>query len=137
MTVKSTSITATTPMTSFARRDNVGTGTGGRMATVGLLSSTTYEAGSTETRPREHGDGIQAPPETGGPGHGPFPQLLPTAAGSRPRPQADHGVLTEPSAGGRRPAGAQVCERTEGVVQGGDLGHRQPRLRVLHGLGAV
>src|SRR4051794_26773029 len=37
MTVKSTSSTAMAPMTSFARLDRVGTGTGGRMATSGLL----------------------------------------------------------------------------------------------------
>src|SRR4051794_36831565 len=37
MAVNSTSSTAMAPMTSFARRDSVGTGTGGRMATSGLL----------------------------------------------------------------------------------------------------
>src|SRR3954453_17612912 len=37
MAVNSTSRTPTAPRTSFARRDSVGTGTGGRMATSGLL----------------------------------------------------------------------------------------------------
>src|SRR3954451_18215538 len=39
MAVNSTSSTAMAPMTSFARRDSVGTGTGGRMATSDLLQS--------------------------------------------------------------------------------------------------
>src|SRR4051812_23988452 len=37
MAVNSTSRTAMAPMTSFARRESVGTDTGGRMATSGLL----------------------------------------------------------------------------------------------------
>src|SRR4051812_35811949 len=52
MAVNSTSRTAMAPMTSFARRDSVGTDTGGRMATSGLLllpgRPGAYEAGPVE-----------------------------------------------------------------------------------------
>src|SRR3954466_8369636 len=130
MTVNSTSSTATTPMTSLARRDSVGTGTGGRMATVGLLSflrPTRWRA----RRPVPHRIrpwGARTPPETEGPDHGPLPQLFPMAAGSPTGSQAHHAFQTVRSAGGRGLPVAEVGERGEGVVQGGDLGHRQAQL---------
>src|SRR3954471_24283076 len=93
-------------MTSLARRDNVGTGTGGRMATVGLLSSTTYEVASTATRPREHGYGIPGAPGDGRAGPRSVPSTaadgggFPAAATSRPR-RPDRAVSRR-AASGRR-----------------------------------
>src|SRR3712207_8860798 len=49
MAVNSTSSTAMAPMTSFARRERVGTDTGGRMATSGLLQFLVRQEPRTST----------------------------------------------------------------------------------------
>src|SRR3954454_3925725 len=139
MTVNSTSSTATAPMTSLARRDSVGTGTGGRMATVSLLSSYDVGGGASATGRRPRVSGSAGPA-----GRAPRARSLncsrrrrvPGVATSRPRlpDSRSGGVLARASAGRRGRPGAQVGEGGERVVQGGDLGHRQTRLGVLHGL---
>src|SRR4051794_41942104 len=93
MTVKSTSITATTPMTSLARRDNVGTGTGGRMATVDLLSLLR----PTRWRARR-------------PDHGCATAAGPDAPGDRPTTGPRSAPSTVPR-GGRVPAAAPSTTR--------------------------
>src|SRR3712207_951225 len=101
MAVNSTSSTAMAPMTSFARRERVGTDTGGRMATSGLLQIVVRQEPRSFT--------VNAPPRIG------FP------SGTRRR----------------RPAGAEVVERGQGVVQRPDAGRRHRRLTGGEQLGAV
>src|SRR6478672_10793944 len=116
MAVKSTSSTAMAPMTSFARRDSVGTGTGGRMATSGLLQSS---GGQVTSRAPFHQD--NAPGSTG------FPGVL----GDSFLPGRER------SAGGRGTSGLEVRQRLECVVQGGDLGQGKAVVGCGLGLGAV
>src|SRR5215218_4766929 len=59
MAVNSTSSTAMAPMTSFARRERVGTDTGGRMATSGLLQMVVRQEPRSNT--------VNAPPRSGFP----------------------------------------------------------------------
>src|SRR3954452_18787683 len=109
MTVNSTSSTATTPMTNLARRDSVGTGTGGRMATVGLLSLLRPTRWRARRPGHENTAAVRrSPPETEGPDHGPFPQLFPAAGGSLAVPQAHHDCPPDGSAGHRGLACADV-----------------------------
>src|SRR4051812_13335224 len=134
MAVNSTSRTAMAPMTSFARRESVGTDTGGRMATSGLL----LVPGRPGTTPARYGS---------------CPSVLShlrtthrTARGSlavrRSRTASPTGGRNGAagSTGSARRRGAarpDVGQGGQGVVQGGHLGQRQVRLRCLQRLGAV
>src|SRR5829696_3759015 len=119
MTVNSTSSTAMAASTSFARRDSVGTGTGGRMATSALLQLHTSVAALPQTCPvRESGprrdlrsSQHNAPEATG------FPrprQATPS------RPAAAEGT----SAGFGGAPRLEVGEGVQGVVEGGDASQR-------------
>src|SRR3712207_1407148 len=112
MAVNSTSSTAMAPMTSFARRERVGTDTGGRMATSGLLQMVVRRQPRSNT--------VNAPPRFGFPSGGPAPAPAPA---SRAR------------LGG--PAGAEVVEGGQGVVQRPDAGRRDRRNAGREQLGAV
>src|SRR3954449_2509494 len=73
MAVNSTSSTATAPRTSFARRERVGTGTGGRMATSALLQlQAVAKCGDAGPEPRDRPTGDRA-----GPRVPPEPPFLP------------------------------------------------------------
>src|SRR4030095_3249350 len=128
MAVNSTSRTPTAPSTSLARRDSVGTGTGGRMATGGLLQSSVaasvrawWGQGSIVGRwvvPRSLGatPGHQdnAPGGSGFPTSRPAP-ASPTRADGRRRDRAGPPVPPGAAAAGR-PGGREVLECREGVV---------------------
>src|SRR5919107_1215174 len=94
MTVNSTSSTATMPMTVFARRDNVGTGTGGRMATSGLLTDLEWPGGPHSAP--TGGPGSASPTVAGGGGF-PGPKHTTRAAvhaAELPRSQPDRDPRT-------------------------------------------
>src|SRR3954466_11345769 len=98
MAVNNTNSTAMAPMTSFARRESVGTDTGGRMATSGLLQ-------------------LQ-----GGRGHGWGPKPAPVSrdrvtSGQRTEPF----VVPSPSDDRRQllPRGAQAVQGVQGHQQEG------------------
>src|SRR4051812_35849211 len=139
MAVKSTSRTAMAPMTTFARRDSVGTDTGGRMATRvsfsrGRDASATdgvghgrwgrLRLGPSSTDPVAQ---TNARDRAGFPGR-PLRRQLPPTGDAR-----DGG----PSARLRGPPGAEVLERGEGLVEVRDPGEGEARLRGGEGVGAV
>src|SRR3954463_1034414 len=138
MAVNRTSSTAMAPMISFARRDSVGTDTGGRMATSGLLQ---LQCG------RGHGASASArgPPDGGGPAQVPLigRTTLRTVVGSlrppvsRQLPPRAGGWARRESARRRGAAGPDVGERGQRVVQGGHPGQAEPWLRGLQRRGAV
>src|SRR5689334_13715798 len=132
MAVKSTSSTTMAPMTSLARRDSVGTDTGGRMATGGLLLVPDVAAGHGTVRAR-----VEPRRRRGGraaalPVHPSTVTEHNAPAGDGFPPPGEPG-----SARGRGASGADVGERGEGVVEGGHPGQGEPRLRRLGRLGAV
>src|SRR3954453_23606747 len=105
------------PRTSFARRDSVGTGTGGRMATSGLLQLRVVGA-DPAARPRP------LHPRGGAPDPGRGPPFIPAQRAS------SDGVpgWARASAAGRRAPGPEVGEGLEGVVKGRYLGQRESRV---------
>src|SRR3954463_8086237 len=140
MAVKSTSRTAMAPMTTFARRDSVGTDTGGRMATRvsfsrGRDASATdgvghgrwgrLRLGPSSTDPVAQ---TNARDRAGFPGR-PLRRQLP--------PTGDVRVAGAASAGLRGPPGAEVLERGQGLVEVGHPGESETRLRSGEGVGAV
>src|ERR687893_2790293 len=140
MAVKSTSRTAMAPMTTFARRDRVGTDTGGRMAT--RVSFSCGRDGAPRTVPATDGrvGPGSGPPGTdpvaqtnargraGFPGR-PLPRQLPPPRGVR--------VAGAASAGPRGPAGADVLERGQGLVQVRHPGEDEARPGGTEGVAAV
>src|SRR4051794_14856400 len=117
MAVNSTSSTAMAPMTSFARRDSVGTGTGGRMATSDLLQSSGGQVW------------FRAPFLSGQrSGKHRVPRRLRRAAFRMP------GVG---SAAGGGPPGLEVRQGGQCVVQAGDLRQRKAGVGRRLGLRAV
>src|ERR1700712_2746115 len=117
MAVNNTSRTPTAPRTSFARRDSVGTGTGGRMATSGLLQLQSSGAERVPARAPLFSTTHRAPPGS----------LL---AHSFPhsRCQAGTGRTGRGQAGsaaGGRAARLEVGEGLQGIVEVGDLGQRE------------
>src|SRR3954454_21785926 len=108
MAVNRTSSTATAPRTSFARRDRVGTATGGRMATSALLQL----QGCGDPRP---GLGRPTDDRAGSVRSRSGPLFIPaqrTAGDGVP-------LLVAASASGRGPPVLEVRERLQRVVQGG------------------
>src|SRR6476659_4018658 len=121
MAVNSTSSTAMAPRTSLARRESVGTGTGGRMATSGLLQlqSSVAADGAADAGRSTRTTHRTAP---GSPAVG-SPTASPTSGGAPlRRPRAGPG-----SAAGRRVPGLEVRQRLQGVVETGDAGQREAR----------
>src|SRR4051794_41558064 len=117
MAVNSTSSTAMAPMTSFARRDSVGTGTGGRMATSGLLQFSVGQMWFVSPVPAR--------------------TTLRGASGS-PSSQTDSFLPARyPSAGGRGAPCLEVRQGLECVVQAGHLGQGKAVVGCGFGLGAV
>src|SRR5436309_9451223 len=133
MAVKRTSSTTIAPMTSLARRDSVGTDTGGRMATGGLLQFQTWPQATGRS---EHGwddDAGTGPGAATGRACGPTiparspSTTLPRPPGSRGGRAPTPGVTS--SACGWRPTGPDVGERAERVVERGHLRQGEPGLR--------
>src|SRR5215207_6281898 len=110
MAVNSTSRTAMAPMTSLARRDSVGTGTGGRMATSGLLQFAGLSVRRSGSRQR--------------------PPVIPAQ-----RTGTD-GVPRGSAGGGCAPR-LVVGEGVQRVVQRGHPGQREPGVGRLDRLVAV
>src|SRR3954453_16716906 len=127
MAVNITSSTAMAPMTSFARRESVGTDTGGRMATSGLLQlqggrGPRAVAGGREPRARAPSPrGVRTEsPQDNAPNRSWFP-AHPAMAHSFSHPRGA-------SAGGRGPAGLDVGERGQRAVRGGYRAPGHPRV---------
>src|SRR5918998_6362423 len=140
MAVKSTSRTAMAPMTTFARRDRVGTDTGGRMATRvsfsrGRDAGTTDGAGSG--RPGRLGPGPRAPTRSPRPTLGTVPGSPAACSGRQLPPPGGAGVAGASSAGLRGPSGAEVLERGQRLVEVGHPGEGEARLRGGGGVDAV
>ena len=128
MAVNSTSSTPTAPRTSFARRDRVGTGTGGRMATSGLLHVAVVGRGGDRGRIVPGADAPGAIP-------GSSQHNAPRRAGV---PAADS-VQRRQVAGQQRPGCGRPGSRPapQRVVEGGDPGQREAGVGGGQRLGAV